>query len=41
MPLTSCEEGQGYYGAKFGFEALEEWCDGEEVEEHVEEVEMG
>lgn len=39
--LTSCEEGQGDNCPEFGFEALEKRCDGEHVEEHVEEVEVG
>jgi hypothetical protein len=38
--LTSCEEGQGDDCPEFGFEALEEWCDREDVEDHVDEVEV-
>jgi hypothetical protein len=38
--LTSGEKGQGDYCPEFGFEALEQRCNGEDVEEHVDEVKM-
>ena len=39
--LTPGEESQGDECAEFGLEALEEGCDSDEVDDHVEEVEMG
>ena len=38
--LTPSEQCQSDQCTEFGFEALEEWCKGDEVEDHVEEVEM-
>lgn len=38
--LTPSEQCQGNQCTEFRFEALEEWCKGDDVEDHVEEVEM-
>lgn len=38
--LTPSEQSQRDQRSVFGLEALEEWSDGEQIEDHVEEVQM-